>query len=109
MITAIVLSHTDLGKTTAAGEALADIPDVAEVYSVTGEYDLVAIVRVKDYEQIAEVVPRRIATLRGIARTHTLMAFQPYSRPDLEHMFGLGMESEFARAAYVVHVPCPGH
>ncbi len=99
MITAIVLIHTKRGQTTAAGEALADIPDVAEVYSVTGEYDLVAIVRVKDYEQIAEVVPRRIATLRSIARTHTLMAFQHYSRHDLEHMFGLGMESEFARGA----------
>ena len=94
MITAIVLIHTERGQTAAAGEALADIPDVAEVYSVTGEYDLVAVVRVKRYEQMAEVVPRRIAAVPGIANTHTLMAFQHYSRHDLEHMWGLGMESE---------------
>ena len=65
MITAIVLIHTERGQTAAAGEALADIPDVAEVYSVTGEYDLVAVVRVKRYEQMAEVVPRRIACRAG--------------------------------------------
>jgi DNA-binding Lrp family transcriptional regulator len=99
MITAIVLIHTKRGQTAVAGEALADIPDVAEVYSVTGEYDLVALVRVKDYQQIADVVPRRIAALPSIARTHTLMAFQHYSRHDLEHMWGLGMESELAPGA----------
>jgi len=99
MITAFVLIHTERGQTAAAGEALADIPDVAEVYSVTGEYDLVAVVRVKRYEQMAEVVPRRIAAVAGIANTHTLMAFQHYSRHDLEHMWGLGMESESAPGA----------
>ena len=65
MITAIVLIHTERGQAAAAGEALAEIPDVAEVYSVTGEYDLVAIVRVRDYEQMAEVVPQRIAAVPG--------------------------------------------
>ncbi len=78
MITAIVLIQTEGGQTPAAGEAVAKIPDVAEVYSVTGEYDLVAIVRVQHYEQMAEVVPRRIAAVPGIARTHTLMTFQHY-------------------------------
>jgi DNA-binding Lrp family transcriptional regulator len=78
MITAIVLIQTEGGQTAAAGEAVAKIPDVAEVYSVTGEYDLVAIVRVQHYEQMAEVVPRRIAAVPGIARTHTLMTFQHY-------------------------------
>jgi DNA-binding Lrp family transcriptional regulator len=78
MITAIVLIQTDPGETAAAGEALARIPDVAEVYSVTGEYDLVAIVRVEKYDQMAEVVPRRITAVPGIARTHTLMTFQHY-------------------------------
>jgi DNA-binding Lrp family transcriptional regulator len=99
MITAIVLIHTKRGQTATAGEALADIPDVAEVYSVTGEFNLVAIVRVKHYDQMAEVVPRRIATVPGIARTHTLMAFQHYSRHDLERMWGLGMETEPAPGA----------
>ncbi|MBV9580899.1 MAG: Lrp/AsnC ligand binding domain-containing protein [Chloroflexi bacterium] len=94
MITAIVLIHTEPGQTAAAGEALADIPDVAEVYSVTGEYDLVALVRVKHYEQMAEVVPKHIAAVPGVGRTHTLMAFQHYSRHDLERIWGLGMEGE---------------
>jgi DNA-binding Lrp family transcriptional regulator len=94
MITAIVLIHTEPGQTAAAGEALADIGDVAEVYSVTGEYDLVVIVRARRYEQIAEVVPEHIATVPGVARTHTLMAFQHYSRHDLAGLFSIGMESE---------------
>ncbi|HLZ25892.1 MAG TPA: Lrp/AsnC ligand binding domain-containing protein [Chloroflexota bacterium] len=78
MITAIVLIQTEPGATATAGEALARIPDVAEVYSVTGEYDLVAIVRVEKYEQMAEVVPRRIAAMPGIVHTHTLMTFKHY-------------------------------
>jgi len=94
VITAIVLIQTERGQTSTAGEALADIADVAEVYSVTGEYDLVAIVRVKHYDQMAEVVPRRIATVPGIARTHTLMAFDYYSRHDLERMWGIGLDTE---------------
>ena len=94
VITAFVLIHTEGGQTAAVGEAVADIPDVAEVYSVTGEYDLVAIVRVKQYEQMSEVVPRRIAAVPGIARTHTMMAFQSYSRHDLERMWGIGLDTE---------------
>jgi DNA-binding Lrp family transcriptional regulator len=78
MITAIVLIEAERGQTAAAGQAVAKIPSVAEVYSVTGAYDLVAIVRVEEYEQMAEVVPRRIAAVPGIARTHTLMTFQHY-------------------------------
>ncbi len=92
MITAIVLINTERGQTAAAAEALADLSDVAEVYSVSGEYDLVAIVRVAKYDQMAEVVPVRLAATPGIARTHTLMAFQHYSRHDLERMWGIGME-----------------
>jgi DNA-binding Lrp family transcriptional regulator len=94
MITAIVLIHTERGQTAAAGEALAEIPDVAEVYSVTGDYDLVVVVRARRYEQIAEVVPLRIAATPGVTRTHTLMAFQHYSRHDLEGLFSIGLESE---------------
>jgi len=66
------------GTTATAGAALAKIRQVAEVYSVSGEYDLVAIVRVQNYDDMAEVVPRRIAAVPGIARTHTLMTFQHY-------------------------------
>ena len=56
--------------------------------------DLVAIVRVRRYEQMAEVVPQRIAQVSGLTRTHTLMAFQYFSRHDLERMWGIGFESE---------------
>ena len=94
MITAIVLIHTEPGQTAPAGEALANLTDVAEVYSVTGEYDLVAIVRVRRYEQMAEIVPQQIAAVPGVARTHTLMAFQQYSRHDLEGLFSIGLDTE---------------
>ena len=96
MVTSIVLIHTERGQTDEAAEALVNIDGVSEVYSVTGEYDLVAIVRVKRYDQMAEVVPRRIASVPGIVRTHTLMAFQCYSRHDLEGMWAIGLEGERA-------------
>ncbi|HEX8967656.1 MAG TPA: Lrp/AsnC ligand binding domain-containing protein [Chloroflexota bacterium] len=94
MITAIVLINTERGQTEEAAEALLQIPGVYEVYSVTGEYDLVAILRVREYEEMAEIVPRRVSRAAGVQRTHTLMAFQRYSRHDLEAAWGLGMEQE---------------
>jgi DNA-binding Lrp family transcriptional regulator len=93
VITSIVLIHTERGQTEEAAEALVNIPGVAEVYSVTGEYDLVAIVRVRKYEEMAEVVPGRVSRAHGVQRTHTLMAFQHYSRHDLEAAWGLGSDS----------------
>ncbi len=92
MITAFVLIRTERGRTEDAAEALAAVDGVAEVYSVTGEYDLVAVVRVKRYEDMAEVVPRRVAAVPGLAATQTLMAFQHYSRHDLERMWSIGLE-----------------
>jgi DNA-binding Lrp family transcriptional regulator len=94
MITAIVLIQTERARTQAVAEALLEIHEVAEVYSVAGDYDLVAIVRVRQYEQMAEVVPQHIAAVAGIVRTQTLMAFQYYSRHDLERMWGIGLETE---------------
>jgi DNA-binding Lrp family transcriptional regulator len=97
MITAIVLIHTERGRSRSVAEALLEISSVAEVYSVAGDYDLVAIVRVKEYEQMAEVVPQRIGGVSGIVRTQTLMAFQLYSKHDLERMWGIGLEQESQR------------
>ncbi len=97
MITAIVLIRTDPGQTARAGDELAVIPEVAEVYSVTGEYDLVAVVRVRKYEEIAAVVPQRIVAVPGVARTNTLLAFRHYSRHDLEGLFSIGLENEQVR------------
>jgi DNA-binding Lrp family transcriptional regulator len=64
------------------------------VYSVAGDYDLVAMLRVKQYEDMAEVVPGKLQRLDGVTRTQTLMAFQCYSRHDLERLFSIGFEDE---------------
>ncbi len=96
MVTAIVLIRATMGRTPDIAESLLQLPEVSEVYSVTGEYDLVAMVRVQQYDQMANAVPSKLARIDGIERTHSLMAFQCYSRRDLERMWGIGMESESA-------------
>jgi DNA-binding Lrp family transcriptional regulator len=93
MITAIVLIQGERDKLPETAEALADVPGVAEVYSVAGEYDLVAIVRVKEQEQLADVVTKNLLRMPGIARTNTLIAFKSYSRSDLERMWEIGLEN----------------
>jgi DNA-binding Lrp family transcriptional regulator len=96
VITAIVLIQAKMGRTPDIADTLLQMPEVSEVYSVTGEYDLVAMVRVQQYDQMADAVPGKLARVDGIERTHTLMAFQCYSRRDLERMWGIGMENERA-------------
>ena len=91
MVHAFVLIEAELAQVADLAEALADVDGVAEVYSVAGEdADLVAIVRVRRHEDLAEVVTRRIAALRGILSTSTMIAFKAYSRHDLEAMWDLG-------------------
>lgn len=92
MITAIVLLQAEQGTVPELAQALLDIPEVAEAYSVAGDYDLVVILRVKAYEDMAEVVPNKMQRLPGVVRTQTLMAFQCYSRHDLERLFSIGDE-----------------
>jgi DNA-binding Lrp family transcriptional regulator len=93
MVHAFVLIDAEPPRiATLAGE-LADVAGVAEVYSVAGEADLVAVVRVRRHDELADVVTRRIASLPGIVATRTLIAFQAYSRHDLEAMFDLGASS----------------
>lgn len=94
MITAIVMLQATRGRIPSLAQELLEIPEVAEVYSVAGEYDLVAILRVKQYDAMAEVVPGKLQTLSGVERTTTLMAFQCYSRHDLEQLFSIGMDGE---------------
>ena len=96
MVTAIVLLQTERGRTQQVADALLEIEQVAEAYSVAGEFDLVAIVRVRTYDQMADVVPLRIGQISGIVRTQTMMAFQCYSKHDLERMWGIGLESSTA-------------
>ncbi|HEY5142681.1 MAG TPA: Lrp/AsnC ligand binding domain-containing protein [Solirubrobacteraceae bacterium] len=90
MITAIVLIEADRDVMTTLGGELADIAGVAEAYSVTGEWDFVALVRVPRHELLAEVVSGQIASLSGITRTQTLVAFEAFSKHDLEALFDLG-------------------
>jgi DNA-binding Lrp family transcriptional regulator len=92
VITTIVLIRVDPKQVPAAARALAGADGVAEVYSVSGDWDLVAIVRVADYEQIARVVTEVFPTIPGIERTQTLTAFRAYSRNDLQQAWDIGVE-----------------
>ena len=94
MITAIVLIRAVQGSVPALAQELLEIREVAEVYSVAGEYDLVAILRVKEYSDMAEVVPGKMQRLSGVDRTETMMAFTCYSRHDLDRLFSIGLEAE---------------
>jgi DNA-binding Lrp family transcriptional regulator len=87
---AIVLIQAEREALPTLGGALADVEGVAEAYSVTGDWDFVAIVRVREHEEVAELVTRRLAALPGIHRTTTLVAFEVFSRHDLEAMFSIG-------------------
>ncbi|MGH2447912.1 MAG: Lrp/AsnC family transcriptional regulator [Chloroflexota bacterium] len=98
MVTAILLIRSNQGKTPELAQELLEIPEVSEVYSVAGPYDLVAMLRVKEYDQMAELVPARIVGLPGIENTTTLMAFQCYSRHDLDRLFSVGFEEPAAES-----------
>jgi DNA-binding Lrp family transcriptional regulator len=94
VVHAFVLVDAEPPRIAALATELADIDGVAEVYSVAGEADLVAIVRVRHHDELAEVVTSRISGLPGIVNTRTLIAFQAYSRRDLEAMWDLGAATE---------------
>jgi DNA-binding Lrp family transcriptional regulator len=87
---AIVLIAADRSAIRTLGGELADVEGVAEAYSVTGEWDFVAMLRVRDPAEVAEVVTQRFAALNGIAKTHTLVAFEVFSQHDLEALFSIG-------------------
>jgi DNA-binding Lrp family transcriptional regulator len=90
MVHAFVLIDAEPARIADLAGELADVEGVAEVYSVAGEADLVAIIRVRHHDDLADVVTRHIADLPGILATRTLIAFRAYSRHDLEAMFDLG-------------------
>jgi DNA-binding Lrp family transcriptional regulator len=91
VVNAFVLITAEPSRIADLATELADVDGVAEVYSVAGDEDLVAIVRVKEHDQLAEVVTRRMAGLDGITSTRTLIAFQAYSKHDLESMWSVGL------------------
>jgi len=94
VLTAFILIKASREGLTTLGPHLADIEGVAEVYTVTGEWDFIAIARVREHEELAQVVTQRLTKLDGIEKTQTLVAFQQFSAHDLEAMFGLGLEDK---------------
>lgn len=89
---AVVLIQCEIDEIPEAAQAIAGIDGVSEVYSVAGEFDLVAIVRVPNHDDLAKVIPGGIAKVDGVERTETLIAFQVYSQHDLERLFAIGFE-----------------
>jgi DNA-binding Lrp family transcriptional regulator len=87
---AIVLIQADRSALATLGGTLADIEGVAEAYSVTGDWDFVAILRLREHDQLAEVVTGGLSQLEGVVKTQTLVAFEAYSRHDLEALFSVG-------------------
>ena len=94
MVTAMVLIKAERSQVNETAQKLVELEGVAEVYSVAGPYDLVAIVRVETNEELASIVTGSMLKLDGIEDTTTLIAFRAYSEYDLERMFSIGMEEE---------------
>jgi len=92
VITAISFVKADVARIPEVAEAIAALDGVSEVYSVTGEIDLIVLVRVKAHEEVADVVADRLNKVPGVVSTETHIAFRAYSRHDLEAAFSLGLE-----------------
>jgi DNA-binding Lrp family transcriptional regulator len=92
MVEGILLVNAVRGQVNTVAEALIEVPGITRVYSVGGRFDLVAQIRVRTNEELAEIVTRRLASLETIEKTETLVAFEVYSRKDVEAAFSLGME-----------------
>lgn len=92
MITAIVFVKADVSRIPEVGEAIAALEGVSEVYSVTGQIDLIALIRVSKHEEIASVVADSLNKVDGVTATETHIAFRTFSRHDLESAFSLGLD-----------------
>jgi DNA-binding Lrp family transcriptional regulator len=87
---AIVLIQAERTALADLGGQLADVPGVAEAYSITGEWDFAAVLRLREQDDLAHVITEQLSQLPGITKTQTLVAFEVYSRHDLEALFSLG-------------------
>lgn len=92
MITAIVLIKAAVDRIPEVAQAIAELPAVSEVYSVTGEFDLIVMVRVRGHEELADAIADRLNKVPGIASTETHIAFRSYSKHDLDAAFALGVD-----------------
>jgi DNA-binding Lrp family transcriptional regulator len=91
VITAIVFVHADVARIPEVAEQIAALDGVSEVYSVTGEIDLIAMVRVRQHDDVADVVADRLNKVPGVLRTETHIAFRTFSKHDLEAAFAIGL------------------
>lgn len=92
MVTAFVLINVVRDRISKVADALAGLPDVSEVYSVSGRYDLLAVIRVPDVDQLSRIVTEELLVVDGITNSETMLAFRAYSRFDLERLFSIGVE-----------------
>ena len=92
MITAIVFVQAETARIPEVAEAIASLEGVSEVYSVTGQIDLIALIRVSSHDDIAAVVADRLNKVEGVVDTETHIAYRAYSRHDLEAAFSLGLD-----------------
>ncbi len=92
MVTALVFIRTDVDAVNGVAETIAALDGVSEVYSVTGDLDLVALVRVRQLDDVSAVVTDGIARVPGIVETQTHIAFRTYSKHDLESAFAIGLD-----------------
>ena len=92
MITAIVLISADVDRIPEVAQDIADLDGVTEVYSVAGDVDRIAMVRVGAHEELADVIADRLSKVHGVTGTATHIAFRTYSAHDLEAAFSLGVE-----------------
>jgi len=92
VITAIVFIQAAVDRIPEVADQIAQLQGVTEVYSVTGEVDLIALVRVREHEELADVIAENVSKVPGVVRTQTYIAFRTYSKHDLEQAFALGLE-----------------
>ena len=93
MITAIVMVAVEADKIPEVAQRIADLDGISEVYSVAGDADLIAIVRVREFDHVADVIAGRLSKVEGVLHTDTHIAFRAYSRHDLDAAFAIGVES----------------
>lgn len=92
MITAIVMVNANVDRIPEVAEAIAALAGVSEVYSVAGSVDLVAMVRVRRHDELADVIAGQVNKVEGVTSTETHIAFRAYSRHDLESAFAIGFD-----------------
>jgi DNA-binding Lrp family transcriptional regulator len=90
MTTAFILMNVETGRLKSLAEELLEIEGIKEVYSVAGEWDLVAIARVREHEALSDLITEHVANLKGILKTETLIAFRAFSKRDLGLMWDIG-------------------